>query len=103
MSRSTISQFQLTERFPNAEAGEYVRGDVHTNGIESVWAVLNRGIHGTFHHISKKHTQRYVDEFAFRLSEGKVERHVLDKLDSFVHNVTDRRITYNQLTAKAAQ
>ena len=64
---------------------------------------MSRSTISQFHHISKKHTQRYVDEFAFRLSEGKVERHVLDRLDSFVHNVTDRRITYNQLTAKAAQ
>lgn len=48
--------------------GQYVKGNVHTNGIESVWALLRRGMYGTFHHVDKKHLQRYVDEFAFRLS-----------------------------------
>ena len=38
----------------------------HTNGIESFWAMLKRGYHGTFHHLSAKHLQRYIDEFATR-------------------------------------
>ncbi len=46
--------------------GEYVREQVHTNGVESFWALLKRGYHGTYHHMSKKHLQRYVDEFAGR-------------------------------------
>ena len=46
--------------------GEYVRGDVHTNGIESFWSMLKRGIMGTYHYISKKHTERYAVEFAWR-------------------------------------
>ena len=54
----------------NHSKGKYVKGDTHTNSIESVWAVLKRGVHGTFHHISKKHLQRYLNEFTFRLSEG---------------------------------
>ncbi len=45
---------------------EYVSGMAHTNGIESFWALLKRGYHGTFHHISPKHLQRYVAEFATR-------------------------------------
>jgi transposase-like protein len=77
---------------------EYVRGDVHTNGIESVWAVLKRDIHGTFHHISPKHTDRYVDEFTFRLNEGNVGRHTWERLDSLVDAVTGCRITYEELT-----
>ena len=51
----------------NHSANEYVNGMASTNGIESVWAVLKRGVHGTYHHISKKHLHRYVDEFSFRL------------------------------------
>ena len=43
-------------------AAEYVRGDVHTNGIESFWAMLKRGHKGTFHKISRKHLHRYVNE-----------------------------------------
>jgi len=78
-------------------AGEYVRDDVTTNGIESVWAVLKRGLHGVYHHASDKHLHRYVDEFTFRLNEGNVKRHTLDRLDSFVGGVAGRRLTYKDL------
>ena len=47
-------------------AGEYVRGQAHTNGIESFWSMLKRSYHGTFHKISPKHLDRYVAEFATR-------------------------------------
>ena len=46
---------------------------VHTNGIESFWAILKRGIYGIFHHVSVKYLQRYVDEFCFRLNYRKEE------------------------------
>ena len=44
----------------------YVDGDVHTNTIESFWALLKRGMFGQFHSVSKQHLQRYVDEFCYR-------------------------------------
>ncbi len=53
-------------------AGEYARGDVHCNTAESYFALLKRGVHGTFHHLSKQHLQRYCDEFAFRWNHRKV-------------------------------
>ncbi|MYG24241.1 MAG: IS1595 family transposase, partial [Gemmatimonadetes bacterium] len=43
--------------------GEFVRGDVHTNGLESFWSMLKRAHKGTFHYMSPKHLQRYADEF----------------------------------------
>jgi transposase-like protein len=47
-------------------AGEFVRGEVHTNGMESFWAQFKRSVHGTFHHISPQHSQKYLNEFAYR-------------------------------------
>jgi transposase-like protein len=47
-------------------AEEYVRGDVHTNSAESFFAILKRGIYGTYHHISEAHLGRYLNEFDFR-------------------------------------
>jgi transposase-like protein len=81
----------------NHRDGEYVRDDVSTNSIEAVWAVLKRGIYGTFHHVSAKHLDRYVNEFTFRLNEGNVERHTLQRLDSFVDGVAGKRLTYKAL------
>src|SRR5574337_765218 len=63
----------------NHGAGEYVRDGVHTNSIESVWAVLKRGIHGVYHKTSEKHLGRYVNELAFRLNEGNVKRHTFER------------------------
>ena len=78
---------------------EYSRDGVTTNSVESVFAVLKRGIIGTFHHISRKHTGRYVDEFAFRLNEGNCVIHTLDRLDSFIRGAARKRLTYKALTA----
>jgi hypothetical protein len=76
----------------NHLAGEYSRNGISTNGIESVWAVLKRGIYGTWHQVSAKHLDRYVNEVTFRLNAGNVERHTLDRLDNFVDAVDGRRI-----------
>lgn len=83
----------------NHGAGEYVRDGVTTNGIESVWAVMKRGLHGVYHHASEKHLARYVNEFTFRLNDGNVKRHTLDRLDSFVKATAGCGITYKKLTA----
>ena len=64
----------------NHGAREYVRDGVTTNSIESVWAVLKRGLHGVYHHASEKHLARYVNEFTFRLNDGDVKRHATDAL-----------------------
>ena len=83
----------------NHSAGEYARGPVSTNSIESVWAGMKRGIHGVYHQVSEKHLARYVNEFTFRLNDGNVARHTMERLDSFVDAVKGKRITYQELTA----
>ena len=84
----------------NHSGGEYARGEANTNSIESVWAVLKRGVHGTFHHVSKKHLNRYVSEFTFRLNDGKVQRHTFDRLDSLIADVVGKRVTYEEIIAE---
>ena len=56
----------------------YVDGDIHTNTIEGFWALLKRGMFGQFHSVSRRHLQKYVDEFCFRYNL----RHA-DPLDAF--------------------
>lgn len=81
----------------NHGEGEYSRGNVTTNGMESVFAVLKRGIIGVYHLTSPKHLGRYVDEFSFRLNEGNVENRTLDRLDSIIRASAGKRITYKAL------
>ena len=81
----------------NHGAGQYRRKNVTTNGAESAFAVLKRGIIGVYHHITPKHTGRYVDEFAFRLNDGNVERPTMARLDSFIDGMAQKRLTYKDL------
>ena len=78
-------------------AKEYVNGQIHTNGIESVWAILKRGYTGTYHHFSMKHCQRYVDEFTFRLNEGNVHRNTVDRMEVVAEKIGGKRIPYREL------
>jgi transposase-like protein len=87
----------FTHESVNHGAGEFVRGDVTTNSIESFFAVFKRGVYGTFHHVSPKHMHRYVDEFSFRLNEGNVKRHTTQRIDSFVDGTAGKRLTYKDL------
>ena len=77
--------------------GEYVRGEVHTNSIESVWAVLKRGIGGIYHHVSSKHLQRYINEFTFRLNEGNCEVDTIDRINAVVKNCEGIRLRHKDL------
>lgn len=56
----------------NHSSGEYVRGHIHTNGIESFWALLKRGIVGQYHKVSARHLDKYITEFAFRYNNRDV-------------------------------
>ena len=50
----------------NHSAGVYVMGNVHTNTIEGFWSLVKRGIGGTYHSVSRKYLQSYLDEYSFR-------------------------------------
>jgi IS1 family transposase len=58
--------------------GEYVRGNVHTNSIESFWALLKRGIVGSYHNVSKKYLPFYLNEFSYRFNNRKNEEMFAD-------------------------
>ena len=77
--------------------GEYVRDMAHTNGIESFWSMLKRAHNGTFHKISPKHLQRYVDEFAGR--HGIREQDTIDQMNAMVAGMVGRRLMYRDLIA----
>lgn len=74
--------------------GEYVRGQAHTNGVESFWAVLKRGYYGTFHYMSGKHLHRYVNEFSTRHNLG---HDTMNCLAVVTDGMVGRRLTYEGL------
>ena len=65
------SEFDGGHETVNHGKGEYARGDVHTNTGESYFALLKRGVVGSFHHVSPQHLHRYVNEFSFRWDHRK--------------------------------
>lgn len=78
-------------------AGEYVRGQVHTNGIESLWSTLKRAHKGVYHRLSVKHLQRYVDAFAAKRNIRDAD--TADQMAAVVASMFGREITYDKLTA----
>ena len=74
---------------------EYVNGMAHTNGIESFWALLKRGYHGTYHHMSEKHLGRYVGEFSGRHNDRS--RDTIDQMARIAQDMVGKRLTYRDL------
>jgi len=79
-------------------AKQFVSGRASTSSIESVWAVLKRGYNGVYHHWSKKHMRRCVNEFVFLRNEGNVRNHTMVRLDYIIRNAVGKRLTYDELT-----
>ena len=75
----------------------YVRGDVHTNGIESLWSMMKRAHKGTFHKLSPKHLDRYVQEFAGR--HNLREQDTIEIIGSVADGMSGKRLRYDDLIA----
>ncbi len=80
-------------------AEEYVRGQVHTNGMENFWSLLKRAIKGTYVFVEPFHLFRYVDEQAFRFNERRDDEGDRGRFKTLLDYVAGRRLTYKQLIA----
>ena len=78
-------------------ASEYVKGDVHTNGIESFWSMFKRAKKGTFHKLSPKHLERYVQEFAGK--HNMRELGTVAQMRDVAARMIGRRLLYRDLIA----
>ena len=76
---------------------EYVREQAHTNGIESFWAMAKRGYHGTYHHWSGKHLDRYINEFTFRHNIRPLDTEM--QLAGMSWSMENKRLRYQDLIA----
>ena len=80
-------------------AERYVDGIVHTNGIENFWALLKRGLHGTYVSVEPYHLFRYIDEQAFRYNNRK-DMNDGDRFETAMRQIVGKRLTYAELTGK---
>ena len=87
----------FTHETVNHSASQYVRGQAHTNGIESFWSMLKRGIVGTFHHLSPQHLDRYVGEFSGR--HNVRDRDTVDQMSTLARGMVGKRLMYRDLIA----
>jgi hypothetical protein len=81
-------------------ANEYVRGRVHTNGLENFWSLLKRSIKGTYVSVEPFHLGRYVDEQVFRYNNRKQPRGDAARFEQVASQLFDKRLTYAELTGK---
>lgn len=77
--------------------GEYVREQIHTNGIESFWSLLKRGYVGIYHQMSVKHLYRYVNEFSYRHTGRRED--MMDCICATVNGMIGQRLSYQELIA----
>ena len=76
---------------------EYVKDQAHTNGIESFWALLKRGYHGTYHHMSEKHLNRYVNEFSGHYNSREMD--TIQQIGFIARGLIGNKLRYKGLVA----
>lgn len=79
----------------NHSQEEWVRGDVHTNGVEGVWSLFKRSVVGSYHQLSAKHLPAYIDEMAFRFNNRNNPYMFRDTLLKLIHS---ENLPYRELT-----
>lgn len=84
--------------FVNHHSKEYARGDITTNTVESSFALLKRGLYGTFHKVSEAHLQRFATEFDFRWNHRKVTDD--ERADAALRGIAGKRLTYRRTDAE---
>lgn len=93
----------FTHQTVNHGAGEYVRGDAHTNTIENYFSILKRGITGTFHHVSQQHLKRYLAEFDFRYNErAALGVDDVERFEKSIPGIVGKRLTYRRINGQTA-
>ena len=86
------------QHFTVDHAVEYVKGHVHTNGMENYWSLLKRTLKGTYISVDPWHLHRYCEEQAFRFNVRKMNDG--ERFETLAQAVTGRRLTYRELTGK---
>lgn len=85
----------------NHSLGEYTRGDVTTNTVESSFAILKRGLYGTYHHVSEQHLQRYATEFDFKWNHrSKLGFTDTERATAALKGISGKRLTYRRINAQ---
>jgi len=86
-----------SHEFVTHGAGEYVRGDVHTNTLEGFYSIFKRGMKGVYQHCSEKHLHRYVAEFDFRYS-NRVALGIndMERAEKLATGIVGKRLTYRR-------
>jgi len=86
----------------NHSAGEYVRGDVHTNTIEGYFSIFKRGMKGVYQHCSEKHLHRYLAEFDFRYNNRSAKGvEDKDRAEKALEGAKGKRLTYERASARS--
>lgn len=81
----------------NHRSGEYVRGDISTNWIESFWSLLKKGIGGVFHHVSVKYLGLYCDEFCYRWNTRKDSDG--ERFNQALKGIVGKKVQYSMLVS----